>query len=176
MGLSYSYPTVSLFYSLNHGTMELSYSHLVEMPAILDNLFQKLINTTNSPIEVEGGRKATKWQDLRTQPFYGQIMMASISGCFQLHMSQNVATSMCNLTSQSFVDSLPAVCLAGKVWAIYRSAEHPWTPDCRPVNEASVKAVRWGFGNGTNINCCSLLLYLSNGREKWYLKLYVYKT
>ena len=42
------------------------------------------------------------------------------SGCFQLHMSQNVATSMPNLTSQSCGDFLPAVCLAGKVVAINR--------------------------------------------------------
>ena len=63
------------------------------------------------------------------------------SGCFQLHTSQNVAKSMPSLTSQSCSDSLPAVCLAGKVGAIYRPPEHPWTPD-RPVNEASVKADR----------------------------------
>ena len=42
------------------------------------------------------------------------------SGCFQLQMSQNVATSMPSLTSQSCGDSLPAVCLAGEVGAIYR--------------------------------------------------------
>ena len=63
------------------------------------------------------------------------------SGCFQLHTSQNVATSMPSLTSQSCGDSLPAVCLAGQVGAIYRPLKHPWMPD-RPVNEASVKADR----------------------------------
>ena len=63
------------------------------------------------------------------------------SGCFPLHMSQNVATSMPSLTSQSCSDSLPAVCLAGQVGAIYRPPGHPWMPD-RPVNEASVKADR----------------------------------
>ena len=63
------------------------------------------------------------------------------SGCFQLHMSQNVATLMPSLTSQSCSDSLPAVCLAGQVGAIYRPLKHLWTPD-RPVNEASVKADR----------------------------------
>ena len=61
------------------------------------------------------------------------------SGCFQLHTSQNVATSMPGLTSQSCSDSLPAVCLAGKVGAIYRPPKHPRTSD-RPMNEASVKA------------------------------------
>ena len=61
------------------------------------------------------------------------------SGCFQLHISQNVATTMPNLTSQSCGDSLPSVCLAGQVEAINRPPEHPCTPD-RPVNEASVKA------------------------------------
>ena len=63
------------------------------------------------------------------------------SGCFQLHMSQNVATLMPSLTSQSCGDSLLAVCLAGQVEAINRPPEHPWTAD-RPVNEASVKADR----------------------------------
>ena len=63
------------------------------------------------------------------------------SGYFQLRMSQNVATLMPSFTSQSNSDSLPAVCLAGKVGAIYRPPQHPWTPD-RPVNEASVKVNR----------------------------------
>ena len=63
------------------------------------------------------------------------------SGCFQLHMSQNVATSMPSLTSQSCSDSLPSVCLAKQVLAINRPPEHPWIPD-KPVNEASVKADR----------------------------------
>ena len=61
------------------------------------------------------------------------------SGRFQLHMSQNVATSMLSLTSQSCSDSLPAVCLSRQVGAIYRPTKHPWTPD-RPMNEVSVKA------------------------------------
>ena len=61
------------------------------------------------------------------------------SGHFRLHMSQNVATLMPSLTSQSFDDSLPAVCLGGQVGAIYRPPEHQWSPD-RPVNEAFVKA------------------------------------
>ena len=63
------------------------------------------------------------------------------SGCFQLHMSQNVATSMPSLTSQACNDSLPAVCLARLAGAIYRPPEHRWMPD-RPVNEASVKVDR----------------------------------
>ena len=63
------------------------------------------------------------------------------SGCFQLHMSQNVATSMPSLTSQSCGDSLLAVCLAREVGAIYRRPEHQWMPD-RPVNAASVKVDR----------------------------------
>ena len=42
------------------------------------------------------------------------------SGSVQLHTSQNVATSIPSLTSQSCSDSLPSVCLAGKVGAIYR--------------------------------------------------------
>ena len=63
------------------------------------------------------------------------------SGCFQLYTSQNVATSIPSLTSQSCSDSLPSVCLAGKVGAIYRPPEHLWTPG-RPVIEASVKVDR----------------------------------
>ena len=63
------------------------------------------------------------------------------SGCFQLHTSQNVATSMPSLTSQSCSDSLPAVCLARQVGAIYRPHEHRWMPN-RPVNETSVKLDR----------------------------------
>ena len=63
------------------------------------------------------------------------------SGCFQLHISQNVARLMPSLTSQSSGDSLLAVYVAGQVGAIYRSPKHPWMPD-RPVNEASVKADR----------------------------------
>ena len=36
------------------------------MPAILNSLFHKVVNTTSSPIEVEGGWwwGATKWPDL----------------------------------------------------------------------------------------------------------------
>ena len=47
------------------------------------------------------------------------------SGCFQLYMSQTVATSMPSLTSQSCSDSLLTVCLAGQAGAIYRSPKHP---------------------------------------------------
>ena len=42
------------------------------------------------------------------------------SGCFQLHISQNVARSMPSLTSQSCGNSLLAVCLTRQVGAIYR--------------------------------------------------------
>ena len=63
------------------------------------------------------------------------------SGCFQLHTSQNVATSMLCLTSQSCIDSLPTVCLAGQIGLIYRLPGHPWMPD-RPMNGASVRAGR----------------------------------
>ena len=59
-------------------------------------------------------------------------------GCFQLLISQNVATTMPSLTSQSCDDSLPALCLAKQVGAIYRPPIYSWMPD-RPMNEASVK-------------------------------------
>ena len=67
-------------------------------------------------------------------------------GCFQLHISQNVAKSMPSLISHSCGDSLPAVCLAGQVGAIYRSPEHQCTA-VGPVNETSVKVDRSTFGN-----------------------------
>ena len=63
------------------------------------------------------------------------------SGCFQLHMSQNVATLMLSLTSQSCGNSPPAVCLTGQVGAIYRPTEHSWMPD-RLMDEASIKIDR----------------------------------
>ena len=37
------------------------------------------------------------------------------SGCFQPHISQNVAISMSSLTRQSYGDSLLAICLARQV-------------------------------------------------------------
>ena len=112
------------------------------MPAILDSLFHKVVNTTSTPIGVEGGGwwVAMKWQGVPVQKlFYGQ--MASIQAVFSSTRFKNVATLMPSLTSQSCGDSLPSVCLAGQVEAINRPPEHPWMPD-RPVNEASVKADR----------------------------------
>ena len=110
------------------------------MPAILDSLFHKVVNTTSTTIGVEGGgvvgsHEVTGSSDIKTFLWPNGFN----SGCFQLHTSQKVATSMPSLTSQSCSDSLPSVCLAGKVEATNRPPEHPWTPD-RPVNEASVKA------------------------------------
>ena len=42
------------------------------MPAILDSLFHKVVNTTSSPIGVEGRGcwGATKWQDLPVQKLF----------------------------------------------------------------------------------------------------------
>ena len=53
------------------------------MPTILDSIFHKVVNTTGSPIGVEGGGwwGATKWWDLPIQKlFYGQ--MASFQAVF----------------------------------------------------------------------------------------------
>ena len=50
------------------------------------------------------------------------------SGCFQLNISQNVATSMPSLTGQSCGDSRPADCLFRQVGAIYKAPEHLWMP------------------------------------------------
>ena len=53
-----------------------------------------------------------------TKKLYGQ--MVSVQAVFgSTYVSQNVATLMPSLTSQSCSDSLPAVCLAGQVGAIY---------------------------------------------------------
>ena len=99
------------------------------MPSILGSLFHKVVNTTSIPIGVEGGGwwGITKWWDPLIQSFLWPA--GPNSGCFP----------MPSLTSQSCSDSLPAVCLAQQVGAIYRPPEHQWMPD-RPVNVASVKA------------------------------------
>ena len=99
------------------------------MLAILDSLFHLVVNTTSSPIGVGGGGEP---QSGRTFQFK-KIYMAKWH-----QSSQNEATSMPSLTSQSCCDSLPADCLAGQVGAIYRPPKHPWMPD-RPMNEASIK-------------------------------------
>ena len=123
----------------DHSVDKLFNGCLVEMPTILYSLFHKVVSTTSSPIGVEGGGKP---QSGRTFQFKKIICPNGFnSGCFELHISQNVATSMPSLTSQSCGDSLPAVCLAGQVGAIYKPPKHPWTPD-RSVNEASVKVNR----------------------------------
>ena len=103
------------------------------MPTILDSLFHKVVNTTSIPIEVKGGGSHKVAGPSNSRKF---IWPNGInSGCFQLHISQNVAILMPSLTSQSCSDSLLAVSLAGKVEAIYRPPKHPWMPD-RPINEA----------------------------------------
>ena len=91
------------------------------MPAILDSLFHKVVNITNIPIGVEGSHKVAGTSNIKTFLWPNGFNL----GCFQLHMSQNVATSMSSLTSQSCSDSLPAVCLVGQVIAIYRPPKHP---------------------------------------------------
>ena len=101
------------------------------MPAILDSLFHKVINTTSRPIVVEGGgggeQQSSKHNFLWPNNFN--------PGRYQLHISQNVAKPMSSLTSQSCSDSLLTDHLARKVGAIHRPPEHPWMPD-RPINEA----------------------------------------
>ena len=109
------------------------------MPTILDSLFHKVVNTTSSPIGVEGGEEP---QNGGTFQFKKIIWPNCInSGCFWLHISQNVASSMLSLTSQFYHVFLLAVCLAGQIEAIYQPPKHPWMPD-RPVNAASVKVDR----------------------------------
>ena len=107
------------------------------MPTILDSLFHKVVNSTSIPIGMVGSHKVAETSDTKAFLWPNGFN----SGCFQLHTSQNVATSMPSLTSQSCSDSLPAVCLAGQVGTICRPPKHPWMPD-KPMNEASVKADR----------------------------------
>ena len=125
------------------------------MPTILDSLFHKVVNTTSIPIGVEGGGRVEPRSGRNL--WYNNFFMGKWFQFRQLHTSQNVATLMPSLTSQSCSDSLPAVCLDGQVGAIYRLPEHLWMPD-RPVNEASVKADRWSFANGTSMNCWSIVV------------------
>ena len=94
------------------------------MPAILDSLFHKVVDTTSSSIRVEGGGwwGATKWRGLSIQEnLNGQ--MTSIQAVW-LHISQNVAIWIPSLTNQSCSDFLPAVFLAKQVGPIYRPPEH----------------------------------------------------
>ena len=124
------------------------------MPTILDSLFHKVGNTTSSPIgvgvgsggshEVAGSHEVVGPSDSKKFIWPNGVN----SGCFQLYTSQNVATSMPNLTSQSCGDSLLTVCLAGKL----EPFTGLWTSD-RPVNEASVKVDHYIFGNDISMNC-----------------------
>ena len=145
------------------------------MLIILDSLFHKVVHTTSIPIGVEGGGGGEPWSggNFRYKNFLWPNGFNS--SCFQLYTSQNLATSMPSLTSQSCSDSLLAICLSGKVGAIYRPPEYLWTPD-RPVNEASVKADHWSFGNGTSMNCLLVYCCICQMTEKWDLKLCIYKT
>ena len=108
------------------------------MPAILDILCYEVRNQYHKHSYRGGG-----WGVVESHEVAGPSDTKTFSwptgfnsGCFQLHMSQNVATSMPSLTKPSCSDSLLAVCLARQVGAIYRPLEHPWMSD-RPVNEAS---------------------------------------
>ena len=59
------------------------------MPAILDSLFHKVVDTTSIPIGVEGGGwwGATKWREIPIQKlFHGQ--MASIQAVLAPHVSK----------------------------------------------------------------------------------------
>ena len=72
---------------------------------------------------------------------------------FSAPTSQNVATSMPGLTSQSCSDSLPAVCLARQVGAIYRPPEIDGIKMTSPNQSMNVS--RWKF-------ICKFLYFLSN--------------
>ena len=65
------------------------------------------------------------------------------SGCFHLHISQNVARSMPSFTSQLCGDSLVAVCLARQVEAILQTTRAPM--DTRQARE-------WGLSKSRPLN------------------------
>ena len=86
------------------------------------------------------------------------------SGCFQLHISQNVVKSMPCITSQLCGYSLPAVCLYRQDRAINRPCGHSQTSD-RLKKEASVKADCWNFNYSTHMSCTSVVISI-----KWWWK------
>ena len=91
------------------------------MPTILDSLFHKVVNTTSSPIGVEGGGggESRSGGTFQLTKFYMakwlQFRLFTVPHITKI----NVASLMPSLTSQSCSDSLPAVCLAGQVENIY---------------------------------------------------------
>ena len=110
------------------------------MPAILDSLFHKLVNTTCIPIRVEGGgAPQSAWRDVDLPILKNYTFN---SGCFQLHISQSVATSTPSLTSQSCSDSLPDVCLAGEIWSHLQTTRA--LADARQARE-------WGLSKSTSL-------------------------
>ena len=88
---------------------------LAELPTILDSLFHKVVNTTSTPIRVEG-RGGGEPQSSGLFQFKNFIWPNNInSGCFyKTHMLQNVAKSMPSLTSNVYVDFLLAVYLSSR--------------------------------------------------------------
>ena len=105
------------------------------MPTILDSLFQKVVDTTSSPIGMEGGGGGEPQSGGTFQ--YKKIIWPNgiNSGCFRLHISQNVATSMPVSQASIVVITCRLSAWLGKLEPFTGHA-HPWTPD-RPVNEAS---------------------------------------
>ena len=69
------------------------------MPTILDSLFHEVVNTTSSIIGVESGGNGT--HEVAGPSDSKNFIWPNVfnSGCFKLHISQNVATSMPSLTS-----------------------------------------------------------------------------
>ena len=79
------------------------------------------------------------------------------SGCFQPHISQNVAKSMPSSTSQSCGDSLLAVSLSRQDGVIYSLPMHSQMSD-RLKKEALVKQNPCTFGYITHMNCLSIVV------------------
>ena len=93
---------------------------LAELPAILDSLFSGLVNTTSTSIRVEcggwwGSHKLAGSSDFKSELSQIVSIEALLSSTY---VSQSVAKSMANVTSQSCGDLQPAVCLSRQDGAI----------------------------------------------------------
>ena len=98
------------------------------MLAIFDSFIYQIISTTSTSIGVVVGVLGSHE--------VAAAVIKMIKWCqFRLFSAPCLATLMPSLTGQSCCDSLPAVCLARQVGAIYRPPQHPWMSDM-PMNES----------------------------------------
>ena len=108
-------------------------SCMAKLPAILDSLFSRLVNTTAHQLGwwVEDGVAGVLIQNF--------IVSNANRGHLERHKSQNVTKSMANVTSKSGGDSQLVAYLAWQVAASshLRPTEHPWISG-RPQKQARI--------------------------------------